>query len=302
MEPLTSNVTDTALIFEGGGMRASYTSAVVVALLEAGIHFDWVGGISAGSTNLANYLSRHGERARGAFVEFVHDPKMGNWRTWLRGEGLFNARYIYQESAGPEAVMPFKFDTFTANPASCRIGAYRLSDAEGVYWGREDVATLEDLMTKVQASSTMPGLMPFVTIDGEVYCDGALGPSGGIALDAAQADGHEKFFVVLTRERAYLKPPSRLPAATKALFRRYPAVAEGLLQRAANYNRVREELFELERQGKAYVFVPEKMSVSNGERNYAKLKAAHDMGLAQSERELPVWREFLGLEASYPQV
>ncbi|NLH70181.1 MAG: patatin family protein, partial [Brooklawnia sp.] len=44
---LTSNVTDAALIFEGGGMRASYTAAVVVALLNAGLHFDWVAGISA---------------------------------------------------------------------------------------------------------------------------------------------------------------------------------------------------------------------------------------------------------------
>ena len=37
---LSSNVHDTALIFEGGGMRVSYTAAVVVALLDAGVHFD----------------------------------------------------------------------------------------------------------------------------------------------------------------------------------------------------------------------------------------------------------------------
>ena len=47
---LSSNVHDTALIFEGGGMRVSYTAAVVVALLDAGVHFDWVAGISAGSS------------------------------------------------------------------------------------------------------------------------------------------------------------------------------------------------------------------------------------------------------------
>lgn len=39
-ESLPPTVTGTALIFEGGGMRASYTSGMVVALLEAGLHLD----------------------------------------------------------------------------------------------------------------------------------------------------------------------------------------------------------------------------------------------------------------------
>ncbi len=32
------NITDVALIFEGGGMRAAYTAAVVTRLLEEGIN------------------------------------------------------------------------------------------------------------------------------------------------------------------------------------------------------------------------------------------------------------------------
>ena len=47
----------TALLFEGGGMRASYTSGMVVALLEEDIHAPFVAGISAGASNTANYLS-----------------------------------------------------------------------------------------------------------------------------------------------------------------------------------------------------------------------------------------------------
>ena len=70
-EPLTSNVTDTALLFEGGGMRAAYTSAVVAELLRERIHVDFVAGISAGSSNAANYLSRDAVRARAAFVDFA---------------------------------------------------------------------------------------------------------------------------------------------------------------------------------------------------------------------------------------
>lgn len=295
MPGLSSNVTDTALLFEGGGMRASYTSGVVVALLDAGIHLDWVGGVSAGSSNTANYLSRDTDRARRSFTDFASDPKFGDVRTFVRGEGLFNARYIYQEAGLPGQALAFDWDTFAANPAAFRICGFNATTGEPVHWGREDIGDIHDLMIRVQASSTMPVLMPPVTIDGQVYVDGALGPAGGIPLDAARADGYTKFFAVLTRERGYVKPPQGGEWFFRRHFRRYPAVAEALMRRSERYNATREELFELERQGRAYLFVPEQMPVGNGERNVGKLSASHRTGLAQARRELPALREFLGL-------
>jgi len=292
---LTSNVTDTALLFEGGGMRASYTSGVVVALLEAGLHLDWVGGISAGSSNACNYLSRDADRARRSFTDFAADPRFGDVKTFVRGDGLFNAKYIYQEAGLPGQALAFDWDTFSANPAQLRIGGFNATTAEQVHWGRDDYSHIHDLMIRVQASSTMPVLMPPVTIGGEVFVDGALGPAGGIPLDAARADGYEKFLAVLTRERGYVKPPQGAEWFFRRHFRKLPAVADALMARAEHYNATREELFELERAGRAYLFVPEQMPVGNGERNVGKLHASHEAGLAQARRELPAITEFLGL-------
>lgn len=292
-ETLTPNVDDVALIFEGGGMRASYTAAVVDTLLAEGINFPWVAGISAGSSNLANYVSRDASRAKQSFVEFAADPRFGNVGTFLRGEGLFNARYIYEETSGPDQVLPFDFDTFRANPINVRIGAFECNTGRTVYWAKDDVATLPDLMRRVRASSTMPIIMPPVELNGRVYVDGALGGSGGIALDAAKADGFTKFFVVLTQEREYVKSPTRWPSIFRTYFRRYPAAANALLRRHLNYNRTRQELFDLEAAGQAYLFIPEQMTVSNSTKNVAQLQAAFDAGLAQSRREVPRWKEFL---------
>ena len=72
-------------------------------------------------------------------------------------------------------------------------------------------------------------------------------------------------------------------------------MVDALLDRHARYNATRKELFELERDGAAYLFVPETMPVSNGERNVARLKGSYALGLDQSRRELPAWRDFLGL-------
>ncbi len=292
---MTSSVTDTALIFEGGGMRASYTSAAVVELLAAGVHLDWVGGISAGASNAVNYLTRDPVRARTSFVEFSADPRMGNVGTWLRGKGLFNAEYIYETTGYPDQALPFDFAAYRANPARTAIGAFRMSDGAMVYWGKSDTPDLPSLMRRVRASSTMPMLMPPVTLDGVDYLDGALGPTGGFALDAARAAGYEKFLVVLTQPRSYVKPRLKNERLVGRWFRRTPAVVDALIRRPGNYNATREELFELERQGRAMLFVPESMPVTNGERNVAKLRAAHEQGLAQVRRELPAWKEFLGV-------
>lgn len=294
---LHSNVTGTALLFEGGGMRASYTSAMVVVLLEAGIHVDFVAGISAGASNTANYLARDRWRARHSFVDFAADPRFGNWKTFLRGDGLFNARYIYEETGLPDQALPYPWEAFRANPATLRLGAFDAESGEAVWWDRGDIREMSDLMVRVRASSTMPVLMPPVRLDGRTYVDGALGPDGGIPLSAAEDADLDRLLVVLTRERGYVKSRERFPRFYRQYFRRHPAVAEALISRWQRYNETRERLFELERQGRAYLFVPETMPVSNGERDVARLAASHELGLAQARRELPAIREFLGLPA-----
>ncbi|MDR0990092.1 MAG: patatin family protein [Propionibacteriaceae bacterium] len=292
---MTNNVTDVALIFEGGGMRGSYTAAVVRTLLAAGLYFDWVAGISAGSSHLANYLSRDAHRAEMSFVDFTADPKFGNIGTFVRGQGLFNAHYIYEQTSAPGQALPFDFSTFQLNPATRRIGSFEADTGQAVYWGKEDMRTLHQLMREVRASSTMPILMPPVKFNGHTYVDGAIGPSGGIALDAARRDGLTRFFVVMTRERSYIKPPSRMPRLYKTWFRRFPAVAEALIERPRNYNQTREELFDLESSGQALLFVPDQMTVRNNTRSVPELRESFEAGLVQARRELPRWRDFLGL-------
>ena len=294
-QAIVNNVTDTALVFEGGGMRGSFSSGVVASLLEAGIYANWVGGISAGTSCLANYVSRDADRAAKSFVDFAAEPQFGDWRTWLQGKGMFNAEWIYEHTALPHQALPFNFEAFTANPADVRIGGFRCTDGEMVYWGRDDLSELPALMKRVRASSTMPALMPLTTIDGVDYCDGALGPTGGFAHDAAKADGYERFIVVMTRERGYRKQTPKLPAVYRQLFHRYPAIAAGLLARPDNYNASLDELLQLEAEGRAFLIFPDAMPIKNSERDVSKLRAVFDAGYAQMNRQIPQLRDFLGL-------
>ncbi|QGU02424.1 Patatin-like phospholipase [Corynebacterium kalinowskii] len=282
-----------ALVIEGGGTRNSYTAAVLDKFLAEGISFGWVGGISAGSSHTVNFLSGSRKSVREAFVEVPAAREAGGWGSFLRGRGYFNAEYIYETSTAVGQPFAVDFDAIVANPTPFRIGAVRADTGEMVYWGREDLTDLADFTRRVRASSTMPLIMPMPLIDGVRYVDGALGPTGGIPIDAAKKDGFTTFLVLLSRPREYTKPPTSRPAVVRQLFRQYPAVAEAVIRRPDRYNRTREELLTLEKSGSAYVFFPENLTVGNRERNLARLQASFAAGQAQMEGDWPNIMGFL---------
>lgn len=282
---------DTALVIEGGGMRNSYTAACIVKLLQEEVEFGWVGGVSAGSSHTVNFLSRDVIRSEESFVDFAKNPSFGGLGSLLRGNGYFNAEYIYEKSADKD--MPFDWETFEANPAQMCISAARADTGESVYWGREDVATLDDLMVRVRASSTLPLIMPMRVIDGAPYVDGAMGESGGILIEQAEKAGFEKFLFLGSKPRGYVRPKVSRPTALRRFFRKYPAVAEAMIERPPKYNRSKDRLLELEKEGRAQLFFPEDMQVTSTEHDVAKLRSNFEAGRAQTYAEWPAWREFL---------
>ncbi|MDP9806576.1 putative patatin/cPLA2 family phospholipase [Trueperella bonasi] len=288
-------IEDTALVLEGGGMRASYTAPVVQTLLDLGVNFPLVAGISAGATHAANFLSRERERARSGFVEFAGDPKFGNLRSFAEGKGLFNARYIYEEATVDDGPLPYNFQTYRTNPADVRIGSFNSVTGSTQYWTKAELDEPDKLMRAVRASSTMPVIMPPIEIRGELHVDGALGSSGGIPLDAAEEAGCERYIVVLTRSRDYVKRPPRNPRILERLLPDLPLVAQAANDRWRNYNTARERIRELESAGKAWVFWPRHMMVSNQERNVSRLRRNYNRGRLQILEQLPSLRDFLGI-------
>lgn len=290
-----SNITDTALVLEGGGMRASYTAGLVVSLLEQNILFDFVAGISAGSTLAVNYVAQDPLRTRRSFVEFAGDPRLGSWWTWLQGHGVLNSKYIYEDSCRSEGVLPFDFQVYRDNPAQIQLGGFKMATGRTVWWDKEATSTEAALMRRVRASSTIPILMPKVNVNGELFLDGAFGIDGGVPLSTALEHGYEKLLVVMTREESYWKDKQRFEPVIRSWFPRYPAVIDAMLTRHERYNETKEKLFELRDQGKAYLFIPEVMPVSSGTRDLRLLRETYERGYRQAQRELPAIQEFLDL-------
>lgn len=291
------HIDDTALVFEGGGMRGAFTAGIVATLIEEGIDFPHVSGISAGSSNTVNYVSRDAKRAHDTFTTVADSPEFGGFRHWIEGRGMFNVNYLYDEIAQPDGDAPLDLDTFLANPAEVRIGAFNATRGEEVWFTKDDMRTVEEVGRCVRASSTLPIIMPTVTIDGDTYVDGALGPNGGIPLDAPMRDGYRKFFVVLTRPRDFVKTPTKpgVCSALRLAFPRLPSIAEAVARRTVAYNAARRKLFQLEEQGRALIVTPGDLGIDKMEMNVDRLEDAYDAGVARARADLPRWAAFLGL-------
>ena len=300
---LTTNVDGCALVFEGGGYRAGYTAGMANVLLEEGIYFPFVCGLSAGASNTVDYLSRDQWRTHWAFTSLAGDPQAGGSHSVLAGNGYINGDYCYRGII-EQGVAPFDWTTFMSNPADFRIQSFQRDTGLTVTWGKEDVSSIFDLIDRVRASSTLPWLMNPIEVEGQVMLDGGLGRGAGLPLWMAEEAGYEKFLFLSTRPAGYRKEPFE-GAGRQAILRltsHYPHLREALLTRAERYNEEQERIERLAEEGRCLVVRPDNMFVESTTFDVAKLEASYAAGHAQALRELPRWREFLfGSETAGPR-
>lgn len=294
MEKLTSNVFGCALVFEGGGYRAGYTAAMANVLLANGIYFDYVCGLSAGSSNTVDYLSRDQYRVEAAFASTDWVEGHVGLRSLAQGKGYFDADALYG-GAVEDGRLPFDWKTFQANPAGLGIQAFDRDTGRTLRFSREDMPDVDAMMDRVRASSTLPGVMHPKPVDGRVLYDGGLGEGAGIPVCIAESVGYEKFVFLATRERGYRK--SEPTAAERAVIARaaadYPYLHQALLTRWNRYNAEIERVEAMAAEGRCLIIYPDRMPVKSSTVNPAKLRASYQMGWDQAVRELPRLREFV---------
>lgn len=294
METLECNVHDCALVFEGGGYRESFSGGIANVLLEQGIYFDFVCGLSAGASSTVNYISRDRWRMRESFLTGKRMGDTSGVRSILRGTRYFDAEAIYEESAC-NGRLPFDWKTFQANPAQLCIQAFQRDSGRTVRFTKSDMTDVIRLMDLVRASSTLPVVMKELPVDGKIYYDGGLGEGAGLPLYLAESAGYDKFFFVATREQGYRKkPPSKIEVEYyKHIARGYPYYRNALLTRWERYNTEIERIEHLAAEGRAYIVYPDQMRVSSGTIDNKKLIESYEQGHSQGIRDISQWRTFL---------
>lgn len=285
---------DVALVVEGGGMRAVVSAGMIYALMEAGICFPYVCGVSAGASIASSVLTDDPPRLRRSFVDLAGEKEFGGLRSFVRGQGYFNAHFIYEETALPGQALPFDFGAFCQSRMDFAIGAFRRDGGGMRWWHRKDIHSVRDMARVVRASSSLPLLMPPTWIGGVCYVDGGMGES--IPISPAVAAGYRRFVVVRSQPRAYRKKTSRKMRLMRPAFGHHKALWHAYATRPARYNAEVAVLEELEAMGAAYVLAPEVMPFGREEMSVPALAHAWDLGLSQGRREVEAVRRFMADE------
>lgn len=277
----------TALILEGGGFRGLFTSGVLDYFLEKELKFPYVIGVSMGACNGASYISNQHGRNKIVNTAFVNDSRyMSYKRLFMKGE-FFGMDFIFNTI--PNGIVPYDFDAYNASDQTFKVVVTDIRRGEPVYL---DNKSNMNLMDALQASASLPFISKPVWIDGKPCLDGGI--SDSIPIQKALEDGYEKFVVILTQPRAFVKEGTRAGRMAKVMYRSYPVMERLLGERHDNYNKARSLIFELEKEGRAFIIEPQrKIPAGRIEKDKDVLFQSFEMGYEEAKRANEELRMFL---------
>ncbi len=278
----------TGLVLEGGAMRGLFSSGVIDVLMENGIDFDGVIGVSAGACFGGNYTSKQTGRVIRYNTRFAHEPSYCSLRSLFTTGNLYNAEFCYHRL--PEVLDPMDEETFTNNPQKFYVNATDVSTGACVYHEVEDLGY--ESMEWIRASASMPAVSVPVEIGGRRYLDGGI--SDSIPLKAFEDMGYTKNVVILTRPRNYRKTKMKALPVMNLFLKDMPAVSAALADRHIRYNETLDYIREREENGAVFVIAPElPLEVGKTEHNVEKMLKAYNTGRDAGAAALADLQRFL---------
>ena len=279
------------LILEGGAVRGVFTSGVLDYLMEKDLYFSHVVGVSAGTCNGVNYVSRQIERTKKCMIhqEDEYDYYMGI-RKFIKEKSLLNMDMIFDKF--PNEIFPFDYETYFNSDIYTEWVTTNCLTGKAEYMDSRD--SKEQLMKICRASSSMPLISPIVNIDGIPYLDGGL--SDSIPIRRAMKYGNKKMVIVLTKNKGYRKKfvTKAKRKLYESAYKKYPELVKTLIKRPVIYNRTLDKIEQLEEEGKIFVIRPEVAMISRLERNMEKLEEFYRHGHEEMERRYDELTEYLG--------
>lgn len=273
---------------EGGGMRGLFTTGIIDVLLEQGIDFPCVVGVSAGACFGVNYKSRQIGRALRYNVQMVGNPEYMSLRSMLRTGEYINSNYCYH--VVPTQIDVFDNQAYMSNPMEFHIVCTDISTGKPLYHKLDKVD--HNGLDWIRASASLPIVSKPVFMDGTPLMDGGL--SDSLPLRYIESLGYRRNVVILTQPLGYRKKPMKGIWLYRMLYPRYPKLAECLQNRHEMYNR---ELEYVERQAELgnvlLIAPPEPLKIGRVEQNPERMKAITQLGRDVAMQNLDRIRAFM---------
>ncbi len=279
------------LVLEGGAMRGMFTAGIMDVMMEQGITFDGIVGVSAGAAFGVNYKSGQIGRAIRYNEKFCNDKRYCSIRNLFRDGNLYSKDFCYGEV--PLVHDPFDFAAFEADPTEFHIVCTNIETGQPhyhIFRGRDDHE-----FDWIRASASMPLVSEIVEIDGLKLLDGGI--ADAIPLQYFESIGYTRNVIILTQHAEYDKKESVAMPFIRFLYRKYPALVQAMEVRHLMYNAQRDYVNRQEAAGKALVIRPAApLPVKRLTKDPAVLRATYNIGRATAEKRMDDIRAYLGTD------
>ena len=179
----------TGLVLEGGAMRGLFSAGVLDVMMENGIEFDGIMGVSAGAVFGCNYKSGQIGRSIRYNMRFCGDPRYCSLESLRKTGDLYGVQFCYDE-------IPTPFYAVCTNVETGKAIHKRLNNGDA-----------KD-MEYFRASASMPVVSRIVEVDGYKLLDGGITDS--IPLASMERRGYKRNVVVLTQPLGFVKKKSKM--------------------------------------------------------------------------------------------
>ena len=278
----------TGLVLEGGGMRGLFSAGVMDVMMEHGIRFDGIVGVSAGATFGCNYKSCQPGRVLRYNLRFKDDPRYMGLRSLLTTGDLVGADFSYHFM--PNHLDVFDRSAFDADPAEFHVVCTDAVTGEPVYHRIDRMD--DDGLEWIRASASMPLVSRPVPIGDRLLLDGGVADS--IPLRYFQGQGFGRNIVILTQPKGFFKKKTKLMPLFHLFMRRYPAVVRAMSKRHLMYNDELAYLAEQESQGNILLIYPQDtLPIGRTEQKERKMRQVYQTGRTAGEAMLPQIEAFV---------
>lgn len=127
-----------ALIDVGGGMRDIYGAGVTDFLMDNKIRFPYLVGVSAGSANLASYLSNQRGRNKVFYTEYAFEKEYMSVDNLFKKGSFVDLDYVYGTLSNDDGRYPWDYDKAMKDKAEFVVVATDAETGKPVYYYKKD--------------------------------------------------------------------------------------------------------------------------------------------------------------------
>lgn len=209
-----------ALVLGGGSMKGAFQVGAIKAVIESGFEPEMIYGISVGALNSTFLINETGKQqledgvinwkqvGRKLLEFWIENIRQPQDIVILRSKMLLGMNTIRSKFDGILDPTPLqemirghiKTEYLEASPIKCKVGAVDIQSGNLEYRNKSNPQFLDF----VNASSSIPMLMPAVSIDGKLYMDGSIREVAPI--HQAIADGATEIMLIACHAPRLYKP------------------------------------------------------------------------------------------------